>query len=165
MDAILPEVGREGVFELPGLRHPLIPADECVANDLRVGRDFSVLLLSGPNAGGKTVALKSVALAALMVRAGLHVPADPGARVDLVDRVLADIGDDQDIQESLSTFSARDGQPGRHPARTRGPTRSCVSTRSASEPTPPKARPSRRRRSRPWPTPVPGSSRRPTTTC
>ena len=106
MDAVLPEVGTEGVFELPGLRHPLIPPDECVANDLRVGRDFRVLILSGPNAGGKTVALKSIALAALMVRAGLHVPADPGARVDLVERVLADIGDHQDISESLSTFSA-----------------------------------------------------------
>ncbi|MBB85287.1 MAG: hypothetical protein CL931_15875 [Deltaproteobacteria bacterium] len=106
MDAVLPEIGTEGVFELPGLRHPLIPSGECVANDLRVGSDFRVLILSGPNAGGKTVALKSIALAALMVRAGLHVPADPGARVDLVDRVLADIGDHQDINESLSTFSA-----------------------------------------------------------
>lgn len=106
MDAVAPEVGREGIFLLPGLRHPLIPADECVANDLAVGRDFSVLLLSGPNAGGKTVALKSVALAALLVRAGMHVPAHPGARVDLVDCVLADIGDHQDIRESLSTFSA-----------------------------------------------------------
>ena len=106
MNAVLPEIGTEGIFELPGLRHPLIPANECVPNDLRVGRDFSVLILSGPNAGGKTVALKSVALAALMVRAGLHVPADAPARVDLVSHVLADIGDHQDIQESLSTFSA-----------------------------------------------------------
>jgi len=106
MDGIEPRVGRDGIFELPGIRHPLIPPDQCVANDLRLGQDFSVLLLSGPNAGGKTVALKSVALAALMVRAGLHVPANQGARVDLVDRVLADIGDHQDIQESLSTFSA-----------------------------------------------------------
>jgi len=106
MDAVEPVVGDEGIFELPGLRHPLIPAEECIANDLRVGDDFGVLLLSGPNAGGKTVALKSIALAALMVRAGLHVPTDPGSRVDLVSRVLADIGDHQDIQESLSTFSA-----------------------------------------------------------
>ncbi len=106
MDGIEPEVGRDGIFELPGIRHPGIAPDQCVANDLRVGKDFSVLLLSGPNAGGKTVALKCVALAALMVRAGLHVPTDPGARVDLVDRVLTDIGDHQDIQESLSTFSA-----------------------------------------------------------
>jgi len=106
MDAVEPEVGHDGLFELPGLRHPLIPPGECVGNDLRVGRDFGVLILSGPNAGGKTVALKAIALAALFVRAGLHVPADPGARVDLVDAVLADIGDHQDLRESLSTFSA-----------------------------------------------------------
>ncbi|MEZ4356631.1 MAG: Smr/MutS family protein [Myxococcota bacterium] len=106
MQACSPEVGRDGVFELPGLRHPLIPATDCIANDLRIGADFQVLILSGPNAGGKTVALKSVALAALMVRAGMHVAADVRARVDLVDRVLADIGDHQDIQASLSTFSA-----------------------------------------------------------
>lgn len=106
MDGIEPAVGREGVFELPGLRHPLLPADECIPNDLRIGQDFSVLLLSGPNAGGKTVALKSLALSALMVRAGMHLPVGPGARADLVDHVLADIGDHQDIQESLSTFSA-----------------------------------------------------------
>ena len=105
-EGVEPEVGHEGIFELDGIRHPLISPDQCVANDLRLGRDFTVLILSGPNAGGKTVALKSVALAALMVRAGMHVPANPGARVDLVDRVLADIGDHQDIQESLSTFSA-----------------------------------------------------------
>jgi DNA mismatch repair protein MutS2 len=105
-DGVEPEVGRQGIFELGGIRHPLIPPDQCVSNDLRLGEDFTVLILSGPNAGGKTVALKSVALAALMVRAGLHVPANPGARVDLVDCVLADIGDHQDIQQSLSTFSA-----------------------------------------------------------
>ncbi|MFK7896951.1 MAG: endonuclease MutS2 [Myxococcota bacterium] len=105
-EGVEPEIGEAGVLELPGLRHPLLPPAECVANDLRVGADYAVLILSGPNAGGKTVALKSVALAALMVRAGLHVPANPGARVDLLDGVLADIGDHQDIQESLSTFSA-----------------------------------------------------------
>lgn len=105
-EGVEPEVGRQGIFELDGIRHPLIPVEQCVSNDLRLGEDFTVLILSGPNAGGKTVALKSVALAALMVRAGMHVPANPGARVDLVDRVLADIGDHQDIQESLSTFSA-----------------------------------------------------------
>ncbi len=106
LDAHAPEVGRAGVLELPGLRHPLIPPAQCVANDLRVGADFSVLILSGPNAGGKTVSMKSMALAALMVRAGLHVLAEPSARVDLFDAVLADIGDHQDLAESLSTFSA-----------------------------------------------------------
>ena len=104
--ATRPEVGSEGVVRAFGLRHPLLPADEAVANDARLGEDYQVLVLSGPNAGGKTVALKSVALAALCVRAGLFVPAEPGARVDLFDAVLADIGDEQDIRESLSTFSA-----------------------------------------------------------
>jgi DNA mismatch repair protein MutS2 len=106
LEGVEPRVECEGIFELPGLRHPLIPGGECVPNDLRVGADFSVLILSGPNAGGKTVALKSMALAALMVRAGMHVAAHSGARVDLVDQVQADIGDHQDIRESLSTFSA-----------------------------------------------------------
>jgi DNA mismatch repair protein MutS2 len=106
MAGVAPEIGEEGIYELPGLRHPLIDPAECVANDLRIGEDWSVLVLSGPNAGGKTVAMKSVALAALFVRAGLHLPCDPGARADLAGEVIADIGDGQDIGESLSTFSA-----------------------------------------------------------
>jgi DNA mismatch repair protein MutS2 len=91
-------------FELLQLRHPLL--DAAVPNDLRLGEPFHVLVISGPNAGGKTVAMKALALAALMARAGLHVAAAPGARVGAVDAVLADIGDEQDIRESLSTFSA-----------------------------------------------------------
>ncbi len=106
MHATCPEAGEAGVFELPLLRHPLIPAEACVANDVRIGADWKVLVLSGPNAGGKTVAMKSVALAALMVRTGLHVPCEDGARVDLVPQLIAEIGDGQDIGESLSTFSA-----------------------------------------------------------
>ncbi|MFO0691340.1 MAG: Smr/MutS family protein [Myxococcota bacterium] len=106
MDACPPSVGREGILELPGLRHPLIEPARCVANDLRVGADFAVLILSGPNAGGKTVAMKAMALAALMTRAGLHVPAEPAARVDLFDAVVAEVGDHQDLAASLSTFSA-----------------------------------------------------------
>ena len=106
MDATSPRVDEGAVFDLPGLRHPLIGSDECVANDLRLGDPFSVLVLSGPNAGGKTVAMKAVGLAALFVRAGLHVPCEAGARVDAIDYLLADIGDHQDIGESLSTFSA-----------------------------------------------------------
>jgi DNA mismatch repair protein MutS2 len=101
-----PEVAREGIFRLPVLRHPLIGDDEVVPNDVHLGETFHVLVLSGPNAGGKTVALKAVALCALFVRAGLHVPAAAGARVDLVDEVLADIGDAQDLEAHLSTFSA-----------------------------------------------------------
>ncbi len=106
MEACAPEVGSDGVLRLPALRHPAIPAGEVVANDLALGEGWCVLVLSGPNAGGKTVAMKSLALAALLARAGLFVPAAPGARVDLFDEVLADIGDEQDIREHLSTFSA-----------------------------------------------------------
>jgi DNA mismatch repair protein MutS2 len=106
MDAVAPEVRREGVIALPQLRHPALPRDESVPNDLRLGDGFHVLVISGPNAGGKTVAMKAVALAALLVRAGCHVPAAPGARIDLFDAILADIGDEQSIGESLSTFSA-----------------------------------------------------------
>ncbi|MGH0033560.1 MAG: endonuclease MutS2 [Myxococcota bacterium] len=105
-DATPPRVERDGVFDLRGLRHPLLPPDEAVANDLCLGDGPHVMVISGPNGGGKTVAMKSLALAALGARFGLHVPALPGARVALVDDVLADIGDDQDIRESLSTFSA-----------------------------------------------------------
>ncbi|MCH2184269.1 endonuclease MutS2, partial [Myxococcota bacterium] len=106
MAACAPTVDNAGVFELPGLRHPLIDPSACVPNDISLGRHFQILVISGPNAGGKTVALKATALAALMVRAGLHVPCEAGARVDLVETVIADIGDGQDIGASLSTFSA-----------------------------------------------------------
>jgi DNA mismatch repair protein MutS2 len=106
MDASAPEVGSGGILRLPQLRHPLLPRDEVVPNDVHLGDGFSVLLLSGPNAGGKTVTMTAVALAALFARAGLHVPASEGARVDLFDAIHADIGDEQDIRESLSTFSA-----------------------------------------------------------
>jgi len=106
MDAVEPIVRHEGVFVLPQLRHPLLPPERMVPNDLRLGESYTVLVLSGPNAGGKTVALKCLALAALCVRAGLHVPAAPGCRVDLADALLGDIGDEQNLRESLSTFSA-----------------------------------------------------------
>jgi len=105
-DASEPTLDDAARFELLQLRHPLLPPADAVPNDLRLGQSFHVLVISGPNAGGKTVAMKSLALAALMARAGLHVAAAPGARVGAVDAVLADIGDEQDIRESLSTFSA-----------------------------------------------------------
>lgn len=106
MKAVLPEVERGGCFRLEGLRHPLLPKNEAVPNDIALGERHSVLVISGPNGGGKTVAMKAVGLAAVMIRLGLHVPAGPGARVDLVDQILVDIGDGQDLRESLSTFSA-----------------------------------------------------------
>jgi DNA mismatch repair protein MutS2 len=106
LDAVAPEIGDEGILQLPQLRHPLLSPDKVVPSDMRLGADFTALILSGPNAGGKTVALKAAALAALFVRAGMHVPAAEGARVDLFDEVLAHIGDEQDLRENLSTFSA-----------------------------------------------------------
>ncbi len=106
LEGVEPEVGDEGVLRLSLLRHPLIDPAESVPNDVRLGESFHVLVLSGPNAGGKTVTMKSVALAVLFTRAGLFVPAQAPARVDLFDAVLADIGDEQDIREHLSTFSA-----------------------------------------------------------
>jgi DNA mismatch repair protein MutS2 len=106
LEAVEPEVGDEGVLRLPQLRHPLVPRDEVVPNDLHLGQDFTVLVLSGPNAGGKTVTMKAAALAVLFARAGLFVPCEAPARVDLFEALLADIGDEQDIREHLSTFSA-----------------------------------------------------------
>jgi DNA mismatch repair protein MutS2 len=106
MRAAAPDVRGEGVIALVQLRHPALPDASSVPNDVRLGSGFHVLVVSGPNAGGKTVAMKAVALAALFARAGLHVPAAEGARIDLFDAILADIGDGQSIGESLSTFSA-----------------------------------------------------------
>jgi len=106
MEACEPTVGDDGILRLPALRHPAIPPEEVVPNDVELGHGPCILVLSGPNAGGKTVAMKAVALSVLLVRAGLFVPAAPGARVDLFDEVRADIGDGQDIREHLSTFSA-----------------------------------------------------------
>jgi DNA mismatch repair protein MutS2 len=105
-DAVAPECGDAGVYRLPQLRHPLLDPTRAVANDVRLGEGAHVLVLSGPNAGGKTVLMKAVALAVLCARGGLHVAAAPGARVDWTERVLADIGDAQSLRESLSTFSA-----------------------------------------------------------
>ncbi len=106
MDASEPVVERGGCFRFEDLRHPLLPRDEAVPNDIALGEHHSVLVISGPNGGGKTVAMKAVGLAAVMIRLGLHVPAKEGARVDLFDRLLVELGDGQDISESLSTFSA-----------------------------------------------------------
>jgi DNA mismatch repair protein MutS2 len=109
-DASEPAFDDGGAFRLDQLRHPLLPAREVVPNDLRLGESFHVLVISGPNAGGKTVAMKALALATLSARAGLFVLAAEGARIAAVEHVVASIGDAQDLHENLSTFSAHIAQ-------------------------------------------------------
>lgn len=103
-----PEVGAEGIIDLKEARHPLLALQlaAVIPNNLSLTPDCPGLILSGPNAGGKTVALKTMALAALFVRAGIPFPCRAGSRVDFFETVLADIGDSQALSDGLSTFSA-----------------------------------------------------------
>ena len=106
MDANKPQINTEGRLNLVNARHPLLRVKKVIPNNVSFGENYHGIVITGPNTGGKTVLLKTVGLLSLMVKYGLLIPADPSSNVMIFDQIFCDIGDDQSIENNLSTFSS-----------------------------------------------------------
>ena len=106
MKASIPEVNDEGIIDIKNARHPLLNQQTVVPTSINLGKDFDTLVISGPNTGGKTVSIKTIGLLTLMAMCGFMLPVSQGSVISVFEKVFADIGDEQSIEQSLSTFSS-----------------------------------------------------------